>query len=240
MLSTREGSIILAVGAALLAGILLLVFASQYRNHVDEDAAPTSVLVARNLIPKGSSGDVVASDKLVTSTSFKGSQVKEGAVTDPAALKGRVAARDIYPGQQVTVGDFTTGGTTVAAKLTGAERAVSIPVDQAHGLVGQVQTGDHVDVLAGFGQGGSGSDRPTLRTLIDDVTVLATPSGDGGSGGVGEGASNIILRVNSDEATKLAFTADNGKVWIVLRPPTGASKTKPSAVSLQSLLAGDN
>ena len=235
MLSTRRGSLMLAAGAALLAGILLFVFVSNQDDDGGSGGAQR-VLVAKQLIPKGSSGDVVAAQQLATATEFKGSQVKDGAITDPKTLQGDVAKSDIYPGQQITAADFTSSDEGVVAKLSGGQRAVAVPVDQAHGLIGDVKTGDHVDVLAGFTQNGSsGTNRPVLRTLLQNVLVLNAPEGGGGIGGTG---TNITLRVGAEDAADLAFTADNGKVWILLRPPAGAKQTKPSTVSLQTLLAG--
>ena len=234
--STREGAFTLAAAAAVLAALLLLLFAHQYRNQVNDDAEASSVLVARSLIPKGSSGDVIASDQLLSPTKLKGSQVKSGAIVDPAILRGQVAVKDIYPGQQITAGDFTHSGETVVGRLRGNDRAISVPVDSAHGLVGQVQSGDHVDVLAGLAQGGSG--RATLSTLVTNVLVLRAASGGGGGAVNRDESSNIILRVSDANAVKIAFAADNGKVWIVLRPPTGATATKAGSVSQQSLTGG--
>jgi Flp pilus assembly protein CpaB len=224
----------LAAAAALLAGLLLFVFVSSRDNNGGSGGAQR-VLVAKQLIPKGSSGDVIAAQQLATATEFKGSQVKDGAITDPKTLQGDVAKADIYPGQQITAGDFTNSDEGVSSKLSGGQRAVAVPVDEAHGLIGDVKIGDHVDVLAGFTQNGSaGTNRPVLRTLLQDVLVLNAPKGNGGISGNG---ANITLRVSDDQAANLAFAADNGKVWILLRPPAGARQSPPSTVSLQTLLA---
>jgi hypothetical protein len=39
-------------------------------------------------------------------------------------------------------------------------------------------------------------------------------------------------------ASKLAFAADNGKIWLILRPPAGAKDTAPQLVSADSILFG--
>jgi hypothetical protein len=67
--------------------------------------------------------------------------------------------------------------------------------------------------------------------------VLNAPDSSGGGVGGGDN-TNITLRVSDRDAANLAFTADNGKVWIVLRPPAGAHDSRPSTVTLQTLLAG--
>jgi Flp pilus assembly protein CpaB len=236
MLSTRRGSLLLAAAAALLAGILLFVFVDS-RDDNGGSGSAQRVLVAKSLIPKGSSGDVVAATQLVVPTAFKGDQVKDGAISDPKSLQGDVATADIYPGQQITTGDFTSSDEGVTAKLIARQRAVAVPVDQAHGLVGDIKTGDRVDVLAGFTTSATnGTNRAVVKTLLQNVLVLNAPESSGGN--ISGDNANITLRVSDRDAANLAFTADNGKVWVVLRPPAGARDSRPSTVTLQTLLAG--
>src|ERR671919_784158 len=71
-----------------------------------------TVLVAKSLIEKGSSGTVIAEKTIFQTARVKKSELKNGAVADPSNLRGKVAADDIYPGEQFVIGDFapTTGG----------------------------------------------------------------------------------------------------------------------------------
>ena len=85
-----------------------------------------------------------------------------------------------------------------------------------------------MDVLASY-SGSLGSARGSVTTLMRDVLVLSAPSSSGGAGG--GNTSNIVLRVSEADATNLAFAADNGKVWVALRPPLGASQATPSPTS---------
>src|SRR5687767_8978538 len=105
LLSTRGGTVVLGAIAALLAAIILLVYLNRYRESVSSSSAPQTVLVAKSLIPSGTSGVLVGQKELFQVASLSGDQVKEGAVVDPATLKGRVAVDDIYPGQQLTLAD---------------------------------------------------------------------------------------------------------------------------------------
>jgi Flp pilus assembly protein CpaB len=221
-LSTRGGTIAVAAGAALLAGILLFAFVQRYRHSVTSTASSTPVFVASGYIPRGTATSLIASGQLMQRALVKNNQVRIGAIADPAVLRGEVAAKDIYPGQQLTAADFTAANVTIASQLTGADRAIAIPVDSAHGLVGFVQAGDHVDVLSSFGAAGNARGAVTL--LDQNVLVLSAPGAAGGGGVVGGGSNggNIVLRVRAQVAQILAFAADNGKLWITLRPPVGA------------------
>jgi Flp pilus assembly protein CpaB len=242
LLSTREGTLAFATLAGLLAIGLLLAFMGAYKNSVDEGAQPVTVLVARDSLPKGVSGDMIAEKGMFQATGFKRDQVKDGAVTDPASLRGQVATHNLVKGQQLTVADFSRPTNPVLSRLANDQRAVTIPVDSAHGMAGQIQTGDHVDVFAGFqvqSLGGGTRARPVLRVLLQDVEVLQAPPTpkEGGLGSQSQ-TQNVVLRVSDKDAPQVAFSSDNGKLWISLRPPAGAKQDPPSIVTLERLLLG--
>jgi len=131
----------------------------------------------------------------------------------------------------------------VLSKLSADDRAVSVSLDLAHGLIGQVQPGDHVDVMATFlvKPEGAAQPRPISRTLMQDVEVLAAPSPDE-KGPAGAGATsqvhNVVLRVTETDALHLAFASDNGKVWIALRPQVGADQGELSLTNLDRIVTG--
>lgn len=238
MTSTKEGSVTLAVGAAIIAGLLILVFVKAYKDNVNGDNASESVFVARALIPKGSSASIIASQQLLQRTSLKGKDVKSGAIKDPSTIAGQVAAQDIAPGQQITSSSFTSGGEGVASQLAGTDRAIAIPVDAAHGVNSQVHAGDHVDVLVGFTASGATGGQPSLRTLLQNITVLSGVSSTGGSVSNNGGAGgNVILRATDRQAALLAFAADNGRIWLTLRPPAGAKQNPPTVATAALLVA---
>jgi Flp pilus assembly protein CpaB len=242
-LSTREGTLAFAGLAGVLAIAILLAVMNGYKRTLDEGAQPVTVLVARDTLAKGTSGDVLAQKGLFQATGLKRDQVKQGAITDPASLRGMVAAHELVRGQQLTVADFVRPANGVLSRLGGDQRAVTIPLDSAHGMLADLRAGDHVDVLAGFEvePGGTGRSRPVLRELLQDVEVLQAPGADkqGGLGGSSQ-TKNIVLRVAAKEAAEVAFASDNGKLWIVLRPAAGATHAAPSLVTLDRLLLGQD
>src|SRR3954453_8486211 len=138
-LSTRRGAITAATVAAALAAIFLLLFLPQYKSNVKSGTQTESVLVANQLIPKGTAGDAVVSSGFFRPTAISSDNVHAAAVTDATALAGKVAARDIYPGQQVVASDFVTGGDEVRGRIQGTQRAISIALDPAHGILGEVR-----------------------------------------------------------------------------------------------------
>src|SRR5919197_1991283 len=129
LLSTRQGTLGLAVLAGQLAFAALVTFMSGYKRNLDRGAQPVTVLVAKGEMPKGSSGDLIAKKGLFQATGFKRDQVEEGAITDPTSMRGLVAVRELVPGQQLTTADFAKPSDPVLSKLGEDQRAISIPLD---------------------------------------------------------------------------------------------------------------
>ncbi len=237
LFTTRGGALAVGGVAAVLAAALLFAYLRAYRSSVRSGSAPVTVLVAKQLIPKGTSGGLIGQKELYQVTTLPKDQVSNGAFADPAALRGEVSSTDIYPGQQLTVGDFSaaTSG-SLPTQITGAQRAIAVPLDSAHGLIGQLHDGDHVDAYVGFGENNNTTTKPVLKLLLANVTVLNAPSST--SGGLTTSAmANVILRVPASKAAEFAFASDNGKIWLVLRPQVGAKKTPPTVSNTLSVLS---
>lgn len=241
--STKWGTPLAALAAALTAGVLLLVYLNRYREEVKAQGTPVTVLVARENIPKGTSGRVIASKGFYTATTIREGQLKEGAISDPATLRGQVATQEIYEGAQLTTSSFAAAGGSLAGTLTDRERIISVPLDAAHGLTGELEEGNRVDVYAGFnvipltaaGRPASGGQaRPLLRLIVPNVPVVrvAEPSSSSTR------KTNVTIRVDDLEAAKIAFASDNGKVWLAMRPSAGAKASRPAIVTVETLLLG--
>jgi Flp pilus assembly protein CpaB len=229
LVSSRTGALTLAIGAAALAALLLILYLRSYRNSVRADAVPAAVLVAKTLIPKGTAGTLVAEKGQYQVARIPKEQLKDGAIADPAAIRGLVASADVYPGQQFTSADFVPlTSNAIPAQITGSERAIAISLDSAHGLFGPLVAGDHIDAYVALGGGSQGS---ILKFLASDILVLSAPAQTGGSG-------NVVLRVPAGRAPDFALANESGKIWLTLRPQTNASKTPHADSSVPDLLAG--
>jgi pilus assembly protein CpaB len=189
------------------------------------------VLVAKNLIQKGTPGDIIGTSSQFQVASVPKGQLQTGALSDPAALSGRVAVTDIYPGQQLTAAYFAFAPPgTLQTKISGSDRAIAVQIDAEHGMVGQIGAGDHIDIFVGVNRLGSGGTQPIIKLLMEDVTVLRAP--------LGTGTGLYTLRATGRQAAVLAYASDNGKLWFVLRPASGAKTVNPGFISAQSLLLG--
>ena len=241
LVSTRRGSLLVAVLIAAIAGASILLYLNSYRDSLKAQGALVTVLVAKQTIPKATAGSVVASKDLYTVTTIRESQLLEGAMSDPATLRDKVATREIFEGAQLTAADFGAAGDSLAAQLTDRQRIVSVPFDSAHGLIEGIEPGNRVDVYAGFnviplGPDGKpiegGQARPVLRMILSDVPVLAVGKKASGD------STNVSLGVDDLRAAELAFASDNGKLWLALRPSAGAKASRPRIVTVETLLLG--
>lgn len=222
--STRRGAYTIAAASAVLAGLVLLVFITKYKNNVDAGLAPAPVLTADRLIPAGTAGNEVLSEKLFKPTAVSERDLKLGAVTDSSSLAGKVAVRDILPGQQIVAADFIAGADPIRSRLHGTDRAIQIPVDKNHALIGTLRVGDRVDVLTTFDSTADGrNDVKRLKPLIRGVRIMALRAG------------SVIVEAPDKEAAALSFAADNGRLTFLLRPPVGAENSRDITVTEDSV-----
>ena len=239
LLTTRQGTAAVAAACAIVAAGILIFAMNRYRHNVNNEGSPHTVLVATGLIQKGTAGDAIASGQLFKPASIPGKQVSTGAIADTSLLRGKVAATDIYPGQQLTVADFTaTGG--LVAQLAPAQRAMTVTVTSARGMAGQIETGDRVDVYADIESPSRGLSFVVL--VMSNALVLKAPSSQTHALGSPESQnqeSSATLQVDDSQAGELAYAADNGKLWLALRPANATmAPNAPGIVTTATLVQG--
>jgi Flp pilus assembly protein CpaB len=227
LFTTRQGTVLLGVIAAVIAAIALLV----YINHVRSNAGSggvVRVLVAEKVIPKGTPGNVIRSTSgYFVATNIPKSSVLSGAIVSPATLAGKVATTEIDPKQQLTASDFGTGTISVAGQLPANMRAVVVNLESPNQVGGQITAGSPVDVWIAFnGQGTDGVTRPVVRELYQNMKVLNVA----GSGG------NVTLEATQTQAGTLIFASENATIYLTLRPAVGTTSRKPPVIGVGSLL----
>jgi Flp pilus assembly protein CpaB len=221
LFATRQGTIFLGVIAAVIAAIALIVYLNQYRNSVNNNAV-SSVLVAKNLIQKGTPGDVIGTTELYKTSDVAKSSIATGAFVDPSSLTGQVAVKDIYPGQQLTAADFAPGTNSLTQQLAPNQRAVVIPLGTPQQVGGQIGAGSHVDVWISASGGSSGSARPTVEELFQNLYVLGTSGG------------NVTLRTTPQQAGQLIYASENSQIWFALRPTVATTQNLHPVTGLRA------
>ena len=183
--TSRIGAAALALVLGLAAAALVVVYQQNHDSSLQSSNGKVSVLVATRMIAQFTPGSQVVDGSMFRVDKVTPAALADGAIANSDQLKGLVARNDVYPGEQLTTNQFQKSSTTsVAVKLQPDQRAIGFPVDPASGLIGQVQSGDHVDVVATFdvlpvGPNGlpltGAQSIPLTRTIVSNALVLTAP-----------------------------------------------------------------
>lgn len=101
----RQTALLGAIAVVAVLGITAIRLLAEPECPSGGDS-PVSVLVAKQLIEKGTTGDAVVSRSLYAPMVIRCSERQPGAIADPEALLGREAVLDVFPGQSLTEADF--------------------------------------------------------------------------------------------------------------------------------------
>ncbi|HXI95484.1 MAG TPA: Flp pilus assembly protein CpaB [Candidatus Acidoferrum sp.] len=224
LFTTRQGTILLGVIAAIIAAIALIVYLNHYRSSVSPP--PVSVLVAKKAIPQGTSGDILAkSTSFYEAVPLPKDQVLSGAITDSSTLAGKVALTDISPNSQLTAAQFGAAS-GVQYQLGPNERAVVVDLGSPQAVGGQIGAGSHVDVwVTSSAQASSGVSRPIAKLLFQNMDVL------------GFDGTNATLKATPTQSGQLIFASSNDSIWLVLRPTIGTTP-KPPVIGASQVTGG--
>lgn len=227
---------IIAVIAALVlaaVGAVVLVVAVRGASQVAADGSKTvPVLVVTSEVPAGTAASTLAG--AVQERRMPAAYVATGAVSSLAALGGRVASATLEPGEQLLASRFVTptelsaeGGSAAVPK---GMQEVSVAVDVQRVAGGRVGVGSHVGVYASFDGGAAGAASTTLlldHVLVTSLTSAAVQSSTTLNGTSSKPATSgtvlVTLAVSADDAKKLVYAAEFGKIWFSAENADSAS-----------------
>jgi Flp pilus assembly protein CpaB len=226
LFTTRQGTVLLGVIAALIAAVALIVYLNHYRNSVAQP--DVKVLVANRTIPQGMTGDTLAkSTGFYVLTPIPKDQVLTGAITDTSTLAGKVALAEIKPNSQLTEAQFGAPS-GLAPQLAPGQRAVVVALGSPQSVGGQIVPGSLVDVwVTSTGQGSNGVSRPIAKLLFQNMEVMNAV--DGG---------NVTLMATARQAGQLIYASSNAQIWLTLRPTLGTITKRPPVISAGAVTGG--
>jgi Flp pilus assembly protein CpaB len=235
----RTRNIAIAVGLALMAMLLTLVYVTSYRNSVQHAQATVNVYVAAHDIPAGTAGSDLAGSGAFRTIAVPRHDVVPGAISNPSQIANLVVAEPLYAGDQVTVKRFAdVHAEGIRGQIKGTMRAVQVPGDVNQLLAGTLQDGDHVDLVANLRNDPS-VQQPETKIVLRDLTVLQAPSQtavvSAGTAGV-----SAILAVSDTQVQKLFYVLKNADWTFELRPALGATDGPARIESGSTILHGGN
>lgn len=211
------------IGIAVLLGALAFVVVRGYQDRV-EAAHPAvgpqvAVVIAANDLARGT----VLSEGMLQPSSLPQAFVPPGAIRDVAPLSGRVLTADIEAGEVITRSRLSEPQVgPVAALVPDGLRAVTIPGDVPDGAI---KAGDRVEIYATYGGG-----RPHTELVASGIEVLRALTGStdngggiGGSSTSGDAGVTLVLLVDSDAASRLAYARAFGQLQIAILGPDVAT-----------------
>jgi Flp pilus assembly protein CpaB len=245
LMATRQGALALALVCALAATGVLMFALGRYKTSVKTPVTPqTTVLVATKQIAKGTSASAIATGAQYRAMPIVVTQLAPGAIADASALMGKVAATTILPGQQLTTADFTAVPAVTGA-LAPNQRAISLSISAIPGSTAYLQTGDKVDVYGQF----TPKSGAIFNVLLErGAPVLSAPIATAPSTPAAAGAAKtpapataapgpLVLGVTSSRAASIIYAAQNGTLYLALRPAT-ADHTPNGITTLPTVVAG--
>ncbi len=233
----RIRNIAIAVGLALVAMLLTLVYVTNYRRAVQHSAGTVQVYVAARDIPAGTAGADIAKGHELRELSLPRRAVVPGAISSPQQISNLLLTEPLYNGEQVTLRRFATAAAQgIRAQLHGPMRAIQIAGDPNQLLAGTLQAGDHVDLVASIRTNTNSTTAASLIVLRDLLVLVAPTQTDASKLSSPGAASSVILDVGDTQVQRLFYVLKNADWSLELRPVTDASDSAGRVATAHSIL----
>jgi pilus assembly protein CpaB len=205
-------AVLVALGLSLLASTAVYVGLGSVQRADKNNATLASVYVLKGSVPRDESAAAAYAQGLIATARLPRQFVPADAVTDLTAIRHHVAQYDLPSGPVVVAAMFVASAalhSVASQRVPAGDVAVSVSVDQSHGVAGLIQPGDTVDILV---------DMAGLQetALYRSVSVLAVDS---------------TLIPASGQASVAAHTAEQAKVIVTLALPAAAASVIASITS---------
>ena len=255
--SKRTLILVAAVLVGALAAYALYTYVNGVEDRAYDDAALVEVYVVKADIPANYDADQALREKLIDRDKIPQEFRPDSAITDLTVLSGKRSAVALSANQVVVAGMFADAEKvygTFADRIPTGEVALTVAVDQVHGVAGLLVPGDEVNVMVlldpiveGEGavedlpQTATGDTPKMVQYLYQKTKILAIGKSAEVSGSDGEAvqgdAGMITFSVTPDAAQRIALAADQGAIYLTLVPKDYAPTEIP-AVSELDLFEG--
>ena len=217
--SRRSLLVLVAVVLAAVAAAAVFVWARGLESRAFDDAELVEVFVASAEIPKGTPGEQAAAAAIKASkipAKFRPST----ALTDLATIKGKVALTALSPNTVLVQGQFVdprAAQVTFSQRIPAGQVAITVSVDQVHGVAGLLVPGDKVNILVADTSGNQ-------RVLYQNVNIIAIGTTAAPQPGETQAVSNpgsglITFAVPPEAASRIAFaSSQRGGLYLTLVP----------------------
>jgi Flp pilus assembly protein CpaB len=218
------------VVAVIATGIFYGLIVGRLRNATSGGPQRPLVVAARSLEP----GTVLTKADLKVST-WSGPEAPKDTVATPGQVEGWTVLQAIGENEPLIRTRLATSqsGAGAALAIPSGMRAVSIQTPDSPGVLRLLRPGNKVDVQVIRSRGGPRSGEADIRTILQDVEVLAVP--DPKDARQGNAAAVLTLLAKPSEAELLSLADASARVRVVLRNPLDREMAQVRGGDLVSL-----
>ncbi|MBN1504299.1 MAG: Flp pilus assembly protein CpaB [Candidatus Eisenbacteria bacterium] len=226
--------VILAVVFGLLAAVAIYRYLAQYDKMIREKKiAEQPVVVAIKDLQFGT----VLDETNVEAVGWPVQIVPAGASTSPQDVYGRVVKSPVVAGEAVLETKLVPIGMNrgLAILVPEGMRAMTVPVNTWSGVAGFVLPETKVDVVVTI--------RPELqreqvgKVILQNLTVLAVDQKIEDTEGKPLKSTAVTLLVTPSEAEKLALSATEGEISLILRNPADSDSAGTKGTTIAQMLS---
>lgn len=163
----------ISIGAALFAIFLLYSWSQEQKSAMARKFGSSKrVVIASQDIAEMETIDESKLDIIDQPVDF----IQPDAIAEAEGAVGQVAAVPIKKGEQLLQTKLLLPGpdTGLSMEVSPGKRAITIPIDDMRGVSRLLRPGDRIDIVAALDYGKGTEARREVRTILQDVIVLAT------------------------------------------------------------------
>ncbi len=212
-----------AVGVGLLASVLSYVFLNGAQQRAYNNAKLVHAYVIAKSVPRTLSGADAVNGGYIVQKEIPAEFRPSTAVTSLGSIAGKEAVAPFSPGQVLVSSMFASplvAANTFSEQIKPGDVAVTVSVDQVHGVAGLPVPGDHVDLLVSVNN--------AEQLLLQNVPILAI--GQTTAQGAAQGAATttsatttsglFTFEVAPSDAERIALAQQqNLGIYMLLVPP---------------------
>ncbi len=239
---SRNQMILTTVAAGLLGLIFSYLYLTAQKRNILAKGQPQSVLVASRHIEPWTR----VTEDMLRRTDIPAEYLNPGAVRDAEEVVGQMSLAPISKGEQITANKFTPGEKGLSLHVPTGRRAFPLMLDDASLFAGNLNPGDHVDVLGTFNIMESEQRYYNFTsTLLANIKVLSVGSRTGPKQEKKKDnqlapayqEKNIVsLLLTPQESLLLSYCAERGVINLSLRSPHDEEQIDTETITLEELL----
>jgi pilus assembly protein CpaB len=221
---------------AAAASVLAYTYLTQADARAQDKTELVPALVAKNVIPKGTPGKTAVDEGLFSTKKVPRDAVPDSVLTSDDGLSGLVASGAIAKGQFVVRDSFVapTQVDGFSTTVKDGKQAISLSVDDTHGVAGFIQPNDSINMLVTLDMQPTGAlggppkvtafAIPGLRVLAVGTTTTSSNTDSSHTTDTTAAPTTtqkglITVEVTPRQAEQIAQSMAAGTITLTLNPP---------------------